>query len=100
MIAGVRVMGTRHSFFRHARAWPWHPRVPARSATADSNSWMAGPRPAMTNGGAACSQPSELDPLLRLDPGAEGVLDQGHLGDQVGRLDQLRPGVAAGDRDM
>src|SRR4051794_18110485 len=27
---------------------------------------------------------SELDPGLRLDPGAERVLDQSHLGDEVG----------------
>src|ERR1043165_6636696 len=38
---------------------------------------------------------SELDPGLRLDPGAERVLDQGHLGDEVGAFDQRRRRIAA-----
>ena len=43
---------------------------------------------------------SKLDALLGLDPGAERVLDQRHLGDEVGGLDQLGLGVAAGDDDV
>ncbi len=42
----------------------------------------------------------ELDPRLRLDAGAERVLDEGHVGHQVGGLDQLVLGVAAGDDDV
>src|SRR5204863_8564952 len=38
---------------------------------------------------------SEFDPSLRLDPGAERMPDEGHLGDEVGGLDQLRGRVAA-----
>src|SRR5947207_10363604 len=43
---------------------------------------------------------SKFDPGLRLDPGAERMLDQGHLGDEVGGFDQLRGRVAAGHDDM
>ena len=43
---------------------------------------------------------SELDARLRLHAGGEVVLDQRHLGDEVGGVDQLRLGVAAGDDDM
>ena len=34
-------------------------------------------------------RPSELDALLRLHAGGEVMLDQRHLGDEIGRLDQL-----------
>ena len=43
---------------------------------------------------------SELDAHLRLHARAERVLDHLHLGDEVGELDQLLLGVAAGDDDM
>src|SRR5205085_8093104 len=43
---------------------------------------------------------SKLDALLRLDPGAERMLDQGHLGDEVGSLDQLGRRIAPGHNDM
>src|SRR4051794_13812589 len=43
---------------------------------------------------------SILDPGLRLYPGAERMLDQGHLGDEVGGVDQFGGGVAAGHDDM
>src|SRR5690348_6043625 len=43
---------------------------------------------------------SELDAGLRLDAAAEGVLHQRHLGHEVGDLDQLGLGVAAGDDDV
>src|SRR5258707_15894208 len=42
----------------------------------------------------------ELDTRLRLHAGGEMVLDQRHLGDEIGRRDQLRLGVAAGDDDV
>ena len=44
--------------------------------------------------------PLELDAFLGLHPGGEVMLDQRHLGHQIGRLDQRRLGVAAGDHDM
>lgn len=37
---------------------------------------------------------------LRLDTRAEGVLDQFHFGHQIGQLDQVVVGVAAGQDDM
>ena len=43
---------------------------------------------------------SELDAFLRLHAGGEMMLDQRHLGDEIGGLDQLRLGVAAGDDDV
>jgi len=43
---------------------------------------------------------SKLDAWLRLHPGGEMVLDEAHLGHEVGGLDELRLGVAAGDHDM
>src|SRR5262245_58416022 len=43
---------------------------------------------------------SELDALLRLYARSEVVLHQGHLGDEVGHLDQRRLGVATGNDDM
>ena len=42
----------------------------------------------------------KLDPLLRLHAGREMVLDQRHLGDEIGGGDQRRLGVAAGDDDV
>src|SRR5215470_17174 len=43
---------------------------------------------------------SELDARLRLDAGAERVLHQRHLGDEIGGVDQLLLGVASGQDDM
>src|SRR5262245_54639546 len=43
---------------------------------------------------------SELDARLRLDAGSERMLDQRHLGDEVGDLDQFILGVASGENDM
>jgi len=37
---------------------------------------------------------------LGLDATAERVLDEGHFGHQIGRFDELGPGVAAGDDDV
>lgn len=42
----------------------------------------------------------ELDAFLRLHAGTEGVLDQRHLRDQVGGIDQLLLGAAASDDNM
>ena len=39
-------------------------------------------------------------PFWRLDAGAERMFDQRHLGDEVGHLDQVGMGVAAGDDDV
>ena len=39
-------------------------------------------------------------PFWALMPCAERMLDQRHFGDEIGDLDQLRLGVAAGDDDM
>jgi hypothetical protein len=43
---------------------------------------------------------SEFDARLGFHSFPEGVLDLGHFGDEVGQLDQLGFGVAAGDDDM
>ena len=43
---------------------------------------------------------SELDPLLRLHPGGEVVLDLAHLGHEVGGSDEFRLGVAARHHDV
>ena len=42
----------------------------------------------------------ELDAGLGLDAGPERVLHQRHLGDEVGSVDQLLLGIAAGQHDM
>src|SRR6516164_4388596 len=42
----------------------------------------------------------ELDTGLSLDAGPEGVLHQRHLGDEIGNVDQLLLGIAAGEHDM
>ena len=39
-------------------------------------------------------------PFCALTPGAERVLDHGHLSDQIGDLDQRFLGVAPGHHDM
>src|SRR5438270_4798911 len=57
------------------------------------------PAPWIINARAIASF-SELDAGLRLDAGAEGMLDQRHLGDEIGDLDQLVLGVASGEHDM
>src|SRR6516162_6495601 len=49
---------------------------------------------------ASAPGPSELDPDLGLDAAAERVLDKGHFGYQIGRLDELGPGIAAGHDDV
>src|SRR5215470_13054071 len=43
---------------------------------------------------------SELDARLRLDAGAERMFYQRHLGDEIGGVDQLLLGIAAGQHDM
>jgi len=43
---------------------------------------------------------SELDPGLRLYARRKMMLDQCHLGDEVGGSDQLRLGIAAGNNDV
>src|ERR1700722_8361894 len=55
------------------------------------------PVPCSIKARVICPCSSELDPRLCLDPGAERMLDQGHLGDEVGGFDQLGRCVAAGD---
>ena len=47
-----------------------------------------------------CRATSKLDARLGLDAGAERVLDERHLGHEIGGLDQLGLGVAAGDDDV
>jgi hypothetical protein len=46
------------------------------------------------------AQRSKLDALLRAHSGGEVVLDEGEFGYAIGRFDQFRLGVAAGDDDM
>src|SRR5579872_5586246 len=61
------------------------------------------PTPWIINARAIASQKSpwsEFDARLRLDAGAERVLDQRHLGDEVGGIDQFLLGVAPGEHDM
>src|SRR5215472_15411873 len=43
---------------------------------------------------------SELDAGLRLDARTERMFHQRHLGDEIGGVDQLLLGVAAGEHDM
>ena len=43
---------------------------------------------------------SEFDALLGADAGTERMLDFFHLGDQIGGLDKLGRGVAAGNDDV
>src|SRR5690348_3467618 len=50
--------------------------------------------------GSSARVSSELDTRLRLDAGTEGMLDQCHLGDEVGGIDQLLLGTATGQHDM
>lgn len=42
----------------------------------------------------------KLNALLGLNPFFVGMFDFGHLGDQVGKIDQTLAGVAAGDHHM
>ena len=56
--------------------------------------------PEMRRWKAEGGRSSEFDARLGFDAGAKRVLDQCHLGHEVGRLDQLGFGVAAGDDDM
>src|SRR5262249_2305135 len=49
---------------------------------------------------ASRSQESELDARLRLDAGAERMLDQRHFRDEVGEIDQLLLCVSPGEHDM
>src|SRR5215813_6152934 len=60
--------------------------------TSEPAPWIINAR-AMANG-------LELDAGLSLDAGAERVLHQRHLGDKIGRVDQLLLGVAAGENNM
>src|SRR4051812_12814027 len=78
------------------------PLRPATGRTATSPQGEGGVEGSGEDGGLSARgrerpSPSELDPLLRLHPGGEVVLDVAHLGDEVGGLDQGRLGVAAGD---
>ena len=43
---------------------------------------------------------SKFDALLGFDAVAEGMLDQRHLGHEIGRVDQFGLGVAAGNDDV
>src|SRR5579872_4363784 len=56
--------------------------------------------PVPANISARAGMALELDAGLRLHAGGEMVLHQRHLGDEVGRRDQLGLGVAAGDDDV
>src|SRR5581483_3084657 len=49
---------------------------------------------------ARAMEGSELDAGLRLDAGTERMLHQRHLGDEIGGIDQLLLGIAAGEHDM
>src|SRR3954447_20223752 len=76
-------------------------RVKARASPATSSDLPTSePVPCSISARVIRSGSSELDPRLRLDPGAERVLDQRHLGDEVGDLQERRRRVAAGDDDM
>src|SRR5436309_1220239 len=45
-------------------------------------------------------QPSKLDSLLRFHARAKGMLDEGHLGNEIGEFNEFRPGVAARDDNV
>ena len=72
----------------------------ARQARATSSDLPTSEPVPWNHEGARRHRPSELDAFLRLHAGGEVVLHRRHLGDEVGGLDQLRLGVAAGDDDM
>src|SRR5688572_9143124 len=56
--------------------------------------------PKMPGGRSSNGALSPFDPLLRADAGVHRVLDLDDLADEIGRLDQLRRRVAAGDDDV
>src|SRR5689334_1885979 len=75
-------------------------RVAARTSPATmSDLPTSDPAPWIINARAIETR-SELDAGLRFDAGAERVLHQCHLRDEVGYVDQLLLGVAAGQHDM
>src|SRR6266487_6039211 len=56
-------------------------RVKARASPAASSDFPTSePVPCSISARVMLAPPSKLDPGLRLDPGAERMLDQGHLG--------------------
>src|SRR5438067_13540371 len=76
-------------------------RVKARASPATSSDLpTSDPVPCSISARVMRCGSSELDPRLRLDPGSERMLDQSHLSDEVGDLNQRRRRVAAGDDDM
>src|SRR5207253_9167816 len=71
-------------------------RVKARASPATSSDLpTSDPVPCSISARVMRCGSSELDPRLRLDPGAERVLDQIHLGDEIGDFDQRGRRVAA-----
>src|SRR3984957_12890894 len=56
--------------------------------------------PVPANMSARAGMPLELDARLRLHAGGEVMLDERHLGDEIGGGNKLRLGVAAGHDDM
>src|SRR5262245_42556697 len=78
----------------------WPRRVAARASPATiSDLPTSEPAPWIISA-RVMSVVSELHARLSLDAGAERMFDQCHLGDEVGGVDQLLLGVAAGQHDM
>ena len=69
-------------------------------AGGDGRLALAGGRGGDDDAGERDHSGSPLDPALALLARVHRVLDLGHLGDQVGHLDQPRVGAAAGDHDV
>src|SRR5947207_13681394 len=77
------------------RACPGHPRL-GRGAVRGREDVDARNK----SGQGEWGKTSKFDPRLRLDASAERVLDERHLGDEVGGLDQFGGRVAAGHNDV
>src|SRR5580693_9139133 len=77
-------------------------RVKARASPATmSDLPTSEPAPWIINARAMRTESAlELDTRLGLDARPERVLHQGHLSDEIGRVDQFLLGVAAGEDDM
>src|SRR3954465_3630128 len=76
------------------------PRKVSAGASPATTSDLPTSEPVPWNMMARATMMSVLDAFLRLHAGREMMFDQVHLGDEIGRLDQLRLGVAAGDDDV
>src|SRR6187200_1387112 len=81
------------------RSLPGAAYMPARGFSS-FGAWLSRNRAFERSANLYCRLKSELHPSLRLHPGAEGVLDLRHLGDEVGERDELLAGMAAGHHDV